>query len=73
MSRTVQVYNLSRVMRSQSDYAKKINFLSASIFGELKRTPDAQTKSLVKVQWGSENRTSEYQTNDLPVIKDYTI
>ena len=53
MSRTVQLYNISRAMRSQSDYAKKIKYLSASIFGEVRRPQlekDAKTKALVQVQ-----------------------
>jgi len=53
MSRTVNFYNISRAMRSQSDYAKKIKYLSASIFGEVRRPQlekDVKTKSLVTVR-----------------------
>ena len=49
MSRTVQLYNLGRALRSQSEYAKRMNYLSASIFGEVRRPTDKKSMKLVTV------------------------
>ena len=53
MSRTVQLFNLGRAMRSQSECAKRMNYLSASIFGEVRRPTDKKSMKLVTVSENS--------------------
>jgi small subunit ribosomal protein S33 len=38
-----KLYNYGRALRSQSEYARRMRFVSASIFGDLKRPTDKQT------------------------------
>jgi hypothetical protein len=40
---------VARALKSQSEYAKRMGYLSASIFGEVRRPTDERSMKLVQV------------------------
>ena len=45
---TIKLYSYARVFKSQSEYAKRMKFLSDSIFGEVRRPTSKQSMAVVK-------------------------
>ena len=44
---TVKFYNYARALRSQSEYARRMKFLSDSIFGEVRRPTSKESMKVV--------------------------
>ena len=44
---TVRFYNYARVFKSQSEYARRMKFLSDSIFGEVRRPTSKDSMAIV--------------------------
>ena len=47
MSSPVKFYNYTRALRSNSEYARRMKLISASIFGEVKRPTSKETMRVV--------------------------
>ena len=44
---TVKLYNYTRALKSQTEYAKRMKFLSDSIFGEVRRPTSKESMAVV--------------------------
>ena len=49
MSSPVKFYNYTRALRSNSEYARRMKLISASIFGEVKRPTSRETMRVVNM------------------------
>jgi len=68
----VKIYSYARTLKSQSDYASKMNRLSKQIFGEVRRPTSFDSMRVIKRLERAPYETLEFHTTYYPAVEETT-